>query len=182
MKVTSLLLSSLFLTLSLHSQTLAMDVHSPVDLVDSSWFQLDTKSLALSSEFASLPEHEYPESSWVGSFLPGIGQIILDEPVRGGLFMGGFLLAFPVGFGSGYLIGGALPPPPRSNNGSLLDGLNLNASAGGILGAMLLPLGVYIWNVMDAYDLNVQKNKAIRQKRTLSLAADGSIHWTISQF
>ncbi|MGE3728592.1 MAG: hypothetical protein AB7I41_23785 [Candidatus Sericytochromatia bacterium] len=125
---------------------------------------------------------KYPDSVWVTSFVPGLGQILLDEPLRGWLFIGGFVLAFPVGAGAGALVGNALPPPIPDPNGGLLSGLNLNGPVFAVFGGMILPLAVYIWNLIDAYQLNIDKNKALLRAQSLSLAPDGQLIWKVSAF
>jgi len=125
---------------------------------------------------------KYPDSVWVTSFVPGLGQILLDEPLRGWLFIGGFVLAFPVGAGAGALVGNALPPPIPDPNGGLLSGLNLNGPVFAVFGGMILPLAVYIWNLIDAYQLNIDKNKALLRAQSLSLGSDGQLIWKVSAF
>jgi hypothetical protein len=125
---------------------------------------------------------KYPDSVWVTSFVPGLGQILLDEPLRGWLFIGGVVLAFPVGGGAGYLFGSALPPPPPDPNGGILSGLNLQPLGFAVWGGMLLPLAVYVWNLIDAYQLNIDKNKALERAQSLSLGPEGQLIWKVSAF
>lgn len=145
-------------------------------------FALPDEKLALLPSDGVFGALKYSQSTWVASFVPGLGQIMLDEPVRGGLFMGGFVLAFPVGFGLGYGIGSLLPAPQPDPRGGLLSGLNLAAPGMGILCAMLVPIGVYIWNLMDAYALNFKKNEEAQARLQVQLDASGNLSWQLSKF
>lgn len=94
----------------------------------------------------------YPDNLWLASIVPGLGQGLLGEPGRGWLFAGGMLAAIPVGGYLGYALGPALLPnsPPRPGEWDV----DLRDVSGAVLGALALGLGVYLYNLADAYSLN----------------------------
>lgn len=182
--------------LSLGLMLLSLNLSQPVLAQTQAQTQAQTPSQTQTAEIFALPDAKlallppdgifgalkYSQSTWVGSFVPGLGQIMLDEPVRGGLFMGGFVLAFPVGFGLGYGIGSLLPAPQPDPRGGLLSGLNLAPTGMAILCTMIVPLGIYIWNLMDAYALNFKKNEEAQSSLQLQIDASGKLSWQISRF
>lgn len=114
----------------------------------------------------------YPDSLWVASFLPGFGQILMDEPGRGLLFIGGFVASVPVALYLGSAIGKSLNPNP-----GFLTGLNE-----ALIALMILTPGVYIWNLVDAYNLNHEKNEAAFRHSSVYLGPQGQLTWQVSAF
>ncbi len=82
------------------------------------------------------------EGTWLVSLLiPGGGQILMGKPERGMLFLSGMVLSL----GGMFFF--------KSNGGSVQNMIN------GLLASALLGLGVYFWNVLDAYAMNDAINK-----------------------
>jgi hypothetical protein len=126
---------------------------------------------------------KYPDSVWVTSFVPGLGQNFIGRtPERLAIYWGGWFWLSPLAVGAGYLFGSALPPPVPDPNGGFLSGLNLQPLGFAVWGGMLLPLAVYVWNLIDAYQLNIDKNKALERAQSLSLGPEGQLIWKVSAF
>ncbi len=161
----SLNLSALAAATFAPSETLSNGLPLEVPVFDESF-------AATLDELVRLP---YSENAWMGSFIPGLGQMSMGEPLRGGLFMGGFVAAIPAGFGLGSVLLPGLWPAPQSN-GTFLSGLDLRSINAGILGALALAGGVYIWNLADAYALNIEKNSQPNQR--VGFSPDGQLTWS----
>ncbi|MGE3728591.1 MAG: hypothetical protein AB7I41_23780 [Candidatus Sericytochromatia bacterium] len=135
-------------------------------------YRLSLAEPPFSNETAQIKLVQYSESTWLGSLVPGFGQLLLDEPLRGLLFLGGFLASVPVSFLLGMGISNFTTP-----NATFLKGMNES-----IFVMWVLVPGMYIWNLADAYGLNIEKNKAAARSQSLSLGADGQLIWKVSVF
>ncbi len=82
------------------------------------------------------------EGTWLVSLIiPGGAQMLMGKPERGALFLSGMALS----------IGGML-----FFNG---NGGGVQTMVNGFLVSALLGIGVYFWNVIDAYSINSAMNK-----------------------
>jgi hypothetical protein len=94
--------------------------------------------------------------------VPGLGHFLLDEPLRGVLFMGGFVLAVPAGGMLG--IGISQLYPSRG----FLSGLTE-----AVIFALICTGGVYVWNFIDARQINLEKNQAFGAQSSLYMGPQG---------
>lgn len=113
----------------------------------------------------------YAESTWLGAVIPGVGHFLLDEPVRGLLFMGGFVVAVPAGGMLGLGISQLYP------SRGFLSGLTE-----ALIFAVLCTGGVYVWNLIDARQINIEKNQAFAAQSSLYLGPQGQLTWQIAAF
>ncbi|PIQ24736.1 hypothetical protein COW36_23460 [bacterium (Candidatus Blackallbacteria) CG17_big_fil_post_rev_8_21_14_2_50_48_46] len=113
----------------------------------------DRLALLPLSETPALEAPFCGEACWSASFfLPGAGQLFLGEPLRGWGFMAGTLIA---------------PWVLATLSMASLQALNLPGWNGSdlqqatpffILAALLGSLTLYIWNIFDAYGLQLEKD------------------------
>jgi hypothetical protein len=116
---------------------------------------------------------QYSDFTWVGSFVPGLGQMLLDEPLRGWLFVGGFLLALPVG--------GAAAAQGYRVLASDYSSSSLQSLVFGVVSGLLLTIAAYACNLVDAYGLNIEKKQGSGTSST-SLGPQGQLTWKITSF
>ncbi len=166
MKSLSVFLSALLIMLGLTGPLQAASNFSSSEV-----FVLSQEKDPFASENRVPLQLRYAESTWLGAVVPGLGHFLLDEPLRGGLFMGGFVLAFPAGGMLG--IGISQLYPSRGFLSGLTEAL---------IFAMLCAGGVYIWNFIDARQLNIEKNQVFGAQSSLYMGPQGTLTWQISAF
>lgn len=98
-----------------------------------------------------------PSGAWRWSLvLPGIGQMVLGEPLRGTGFLMGALLLPVLGYTGVHVL--LTPDQPSAVQGSaLMDEQTLMVTGIGV--ALALAGGIWTWAAFDAYHLDLDKHQ-----------------------
>lgn len=164
-------------------------------------------SIAFASGEPGQPLNIGPNDWGYSVLVSGLGQMVMGDPLRGLAFLGSMLLlvvgggvlisnamfesigesaanqiGYQIGKGTSEAFGGSYSQPPptpsRSGSGSGTFGMVMVAAG----------LGVYVWNIIDAYQMNQAKlgiqqppaQSGMRSGHLDANLADGSVRYSLA--